>query len=244
MDFSRYSDRNRTSLAHFLNKGKWDSPALETSLRQSVIEKVYQHAHETKQPFFCIINDTIASKTRPSSQAVHPMEATSNHMSHLKGRMDYGDQAIGVMLACGELVLNYAILLYDKSQSKIDLVSSIANTLPKPPNIGYLLCDSWYTCDKVIDAFIRKGFYTISGLKTNRILYPYGVRTVLSEFALKLRKTDAGVHFVSVGNRKYWVYRYDGQINGRDLVHYILKKICCFRINTNIWKIQSYSITR
>ena len=31
--------------------------------------------------------------------------------------MDYGHQAIGVMLACGELVLNYAILLYDKSQS-------------------------------------------------------------------------------------------------------------------------------
>ena len=26
-------------------------------------------------------------------------EATSDHMSHLKGRMDYGHQAIGVMLA-------------------------------------------------------------------------------------------------------------------------------------------------
>ena len=144
------------------------------------------------------------------------MEATSDHMSHLKGRMDYGHQAIGVMLACGELVLNYAILLYDKSQSKIDLVSSIANTLPEPPNIGYLLCDSWYTCDKVMDAFVRKGFYTISGLKTNRILYPCGIRTPLSEFALKLRKTDSGVRLISVGNRKYWVYRYDGQINGTD----------------------------
>ena len=71
----------------------------------------------------------------------------------LKGRMDYGHQAIGVMLACGELVLNYAILLYDKSQSKIDMVSSIANTLPEPPNIGYLLCDSWYTCD--VEVFFR-----------------------------------------------------------------------------------------
>ena len=153
MNFARYSDRHRTSLAHFLNKGKWDSAALETSLRQSVIEMVYQHARETKQPVLCIIDDTIASKTRPSSQAVHPMEATSDHMSHLKGRMDYGRQAIGVMLACGELVLNYAILLYDKSQSKIDMVSSIANTLPEPPNIGYLLCDSWYTCD--VKVFFR-----------------------------------------------------------------------------------------
>lgn len=81
-------------------KGKWDSAALEVSLRQSVIEKVYQHARETKQSVLCIIDDTIASKTRPSSQAVHPMEATSNHMSHLKGQMDYGHQAIGVMLVC------------------------------------------------------------------------------------------------------------------------------------------------
>ncbi len=100
---------------------------MEKNIRESVIEKVYQHSRETNQPVLCIIDDTIASKTRPSSQAVHPMEATSNHMSHLKGRMDYGHQAIGVMLACGELVLNYAILLYDKSQSKIDMVSSIAN---------------------------------------------------------------------------------------------------------------------
>ena len=153
MDFVRYSDRHRTSLAHFLSKGKWDPAALEKNLRESIIEKVYQHGRETKQPVLCIIDDTIASKTRPSSQAVHPMEATSDHMSHLKGRMDYGYQVIGVMLACGELVLNYAILLYDKSQSKIDMVSSIANTLPEPPNIGYLLCDSWYTCD--VEVFFR-----------------------------------------------------------------------------------------
>jgi len=100
VDFARYSDRHRTSLAHFLNKGKWDSAALEKNLRESVIEKVYQHSRETNQPVLCIIDDTIASKTRPSSQTVYPMEATSNHMSHLKGRMDYGHQAIGVMLAC------------------------------------------------------------------------------------------------------------------------------------------------
>ena len=181
VDFARYSDRHRTSLAHFLNKGKWDSAALEMSLRRSVIETVYQHSRETKQPVLCIIDDTIASKTRPSSQAVHPIEAASNHMSHLKGQMDYGHQAIGVMLACGELILNYAIILYDKSRSKIDLVSSIADVLPEPPNIGYLLCDSWYTCDKVMDAFIRKGFYTIAGLKTNRILYPCGIRTPLGD---------------------------------------------------------------
>ena len=122
MDFSRYSDRHRTSLAHFLNKGKWNSATLRTNLRQSVVETVYPHSRKINQPVLCIIDDTIASKTRPSSQAAHPIEAASNHILHLKGHMDYGHQAIGVMLACGELVLNYAIILYDKSQSKCKIV--------------------------------------------------------------------------------------------------------------------------
>lgn len=84
MDFARYSDRHRTSLAHFLNKGKWDPAALEKDLREPVIEKVYQHSRETNKPVLCIIDDTIASKTRPSSQAVHPMEATSKAIPHKK----------------------------------------------------------------------------------------------------------------------------------------------------------------
>ena len=95
---------------------------------------------------FCIIDDTIASETQPSSQAAHPIEAASNHMSHLKGHMDFGHQAIGVWLACRELLLNYAIILYDKSQSKIELVRSIWDALSVPPNPGYLLCNSlWNT---------------------------------------------------------------------------------------------------
>ena len=79
--------------------------------------------------------------------------------------------------------INFSNILYGKSQSKIDLVSSLANEFPISPNTGYLLCDSWYTCDKVMDAFIRKGFY--AGLKTNRILYPCSIRTSLNAGLLR-----------------------------------------------------------
>lgn len=178
---------------------------MEKNLKQAVIDKVYQHSRHTGLPVQCIIDDTISSKTRPSSRAVHPMEAASDHMSHLKRQMDYGHQAIGVMLACREMILNYAIILYDKTQSKIDLVCRIAAELLIPPSPGYLLCDSWYTCEKVVDMFISKGFHTISGLKTNRILYPCGIRVQLSKYAQALRKEDIGVHKVTVGKRKYCV---------------------------------------
>lgn len=67
-----------------------------------------------------------------------------------------------------------------------------------------------------MDAFVKKGFYTIGALKTNRILYPCGIKRKISEFALHLRKTDAGVSLVTVGSRSYYVYRYEGSLNGID----------------------------
>lgn len=60
----------------------------------------------------------------------------------------------------------------------------------------------------------KKGFYTIGALKTNRILYPCGIRQKISGFALHLRKTDAAVSLVTVGSRSYYVYRYEGKMNG------------------------------
>lgn len=64
-----------------------------------------------------------------------------------------------------------------------------------------------------MDSFIRKGFYTIGALKTNRVIYPCGIRQKVSEFALHLRKTDRAVSLVTVGGREFYVYRYEGELN-------------------------------
>lgn len=216
VDFAQYSNCHRTSLAHFLNAGKWDDGKMETVIHETVINKVYLEAKRSGKPVYCIIDDTISSKTKPSSQAKNPMEGASFHMSHLKRKQDYGHQAVAVMLSCNHITLNYAILMYDKSASKIELVRQIAQQLPEPPGIGYLLCDSWYTCNKVMDSFVQKGFYTIGALKTNRTLYPCGIREKLSSFASRLQVTDAGVHLVTVQSRQYYTYRYEGNLNGLD----------------------------
>lgn len=76
------------------------------------------------------------------------------------------------MLSCNGLSLNYAMVLYDKSRSKIEIVRRIAQELPVPPNAAYFLCDSWYTSSELIAAFAQKGFHTIGALRTNRIIYP------------------------------------------------------------------------
>jgi len=160
------------------------------------------------------VDDTISSKTKPSSRALHPIEDAYFHQSHLKGRQDYGHQAVSVMLSCNGIVLNYAIVLYDKSKSKVKIVQDIARELPVVPVVSYFLCDSWYTCKDIMGAFIKKGFYTIGALKTNRVLYPCGMKQKVSEFALHLRKEDAAVSLVTVGSRNYYVYRYEGNLNG------------------------------
>lgn len=213
-DFAKNSHCHRTTIAHFLNSGKWYDSLLTDALKRSVIEIIYSEAARTGKPVFCIVDDTIASKTKPSSRALHPIEDAYFHQSHLKGKQDYGHQAVAVMLSCNGIVLNYTFLLYNKSISKIDIVQNIANELPVPPVMSYFLCDCWYVSEKIINTFAAKGFHTIGALKTNRMLYPFGIKKKLSEFAALLSATHSDFHLVTVKNQKYYVYRYEGKLNG------------------------------
>ena len=210
VQISKTCSAHRTTIAHFLNDGKWDDDLLEQIIKQRVIRIVYSEAERTGKPVYCIVDDTISSKTKPSSRALHPIEDAYFHQSHLKKKQDYGHQAVGIILACNGIVLNYAIVMYDKSRSKIQIVCDIANELPPAPTVSYFLCDCWYSCVKVMDAFLRKGFYTVGALKTNRVIFPAGIRQQISQFAQFIHKSDTNVSLVTVDKRQYYVYRYEG----------------------------------
>lgn len=212
VDFALMSSSHRTTIAHFLNNGKWQDDQLQSVLKASIIEIIYSEARKSGQPVLCIVDDTIASHTKPSSRALHPIEAAYYHQSHLKGRQDYGHQILAVMLACNGMTFNYAMILYDKSKSKIQLVQDIADELPTAPTLSYFLCDSWYTSVDIIESFIKKGFYTIGALRTNRILYPKGIRCKATEIAQTLKPSDTNL--VTVGGRKFYIWRYEGKLNG------------------------------
>ena len=195
-DFAKNSSCHRTTIAHFLNSGKWNDSLLSDTLKQSVIEIIYSEAARTGNPVFCIVDVTIAPKTKPLSRALHPIEDAYFHQSHLKKKQDYGHQAVAVMLSCNGIVQN------------------IAKELPVPPVMSYFLCDCWYVSEKIINTFVQKGFHTIGALKTNRLLYPSGMKKKLSELAGKLSVTHNGFDLVTVNKRKYYVYRYKGNLNG------------------------------
>ena len=57
-------------------------------------------------------------------------------------------------------------------------------------------------------------FQTIGALRTNRIIYPNQVKQQAKQFAPDICKNDPNVSLVTVGKRSYYVYRYQGKMNG------------------------------
>ncbi|NEU05022.1 hypothetical protein [Clostridium senegalense] len=60
----------------------------------------------------------------------------------------------------------------------------------------------------------KKDYHIIGGLKTNRVIYPKGIGIQIKQFTQYIEKND--VHLVTVNNSKYWVYPYEGNLNGID----------------------------
>ena len=71
-------------------------------------------------------------------------------------------------------------------------------------------------CSKVTEAFIRKGFYTIGALKTNRIIFPAGVGIGISKLAENIREEDKFFRPVTVKGRKYLVCRIECNLKDID----------------------------
>lgn len=214
VQFAKASSCHRTTVAHFLNKGKWDSDKLEEILKEAVKHIIYEEATRTGKPIYCFVDDTISSKTKPSSQALHPIQDAYFHQSHLKKRQDYGHQAVAVMLSCNGVTLNYATIMYDKKKSKIQIVREIASELPVAPVPSYFLCDSWYTCSKVVAAFRQKGFHTIGAIKTNRLVMLEGDKLQIGQLADAALLAGLNADLVTVGKRQFFVYSFQVEIEG------------------------------
>lgn len=209
-----FANCHRTTFGKFLSEGVWNVEYAWKGIRKFVVSKIYE-SYNSSSPIFAIFDDTIAEKTKPSSQAKTPIQETGFHQSHLKGKQVWGHQLLTTMLSCGKKVLPYSIERYTKGgKSKIQMVCDIVESLPSPKGAAYGLCDSWFTNEKVITAHLKKGYDLIGALKTNRIIYPKGIGIQIKNFAQYIEKND--VHLVTVNNSKYWVYRYEGHLNGVD----------------------------
>ena len=215
---------HRTSFGRFLNDSPWDDVSISKHLQDDLISCIYNRSRQTKHPIYVMVDDTTCVKTKPSSQATHPIQGCGWHFSHLHHQHVYGHQLVTIMLQCDDLVLPYQIIPYEKDkQSKIELVQDVLVGLPKPPHKGYILADSWYTCDTLFQTAKQVGFHYLGAIKTNRLIFPKGYRPKgiqLKEFAKTLSLKD--LDFVTVGSETYYTYVYEGRIRGGHLVKMIL----------------------
>ena len=221
---SNVKHRHRTSLGRFLNKSQWECDAISTHLQSYITSYIYNRSQSTGQPVYVSIDDTTCVKTKPSSQASHPIQGCGGHFSHVAKRQVYGHQFVAVVLSCDGITLPYQLIPYEKDKaSKIELVQQILKTLPTPPLKGYFLADSWYTCTSLLTLAHDKGFAYLGAVKTNRVIFPKGHRPKgiqLKVFAHQLNLKD--LDLVTVGSTQYYTYTYEGRIKGGELVKIIL----------------------
>ena len=193
--------KHRTTLGHFLQHSPWEESFLLQQSQRHVLKQMGK-----KEPRFCILDDIIAQKTKPSSRAMSPMEEGGFHFSIQIEKVLGGHQVVQFMMANEQTGYPYDFRLFEKEQgqSKIDLSLELIQEVLLANQPTYLLCDSWYTSKKVMEAALQQGMHTIGALKTNRILYPQGIRHVCAT-----EDTD----LVTIGQETYRVYRYEGALN-------------------------------
>ncbi|SHJ70944.1 transposase [Tepidibacter formicigenes] len=107
--------------------------------------------------------------------------------------------------------------------SKIEIVSNIIKSLPRPVKDGYVLCDSWYSCKKLFDASAESGYTYIGAIKTNRVIYPKGHERLgakLNKYACSLDKEVFDL--VTVKGKEYYIYNYVGKLNDIKKVSIVL----------------------
>lgn len=76
---------------------------------------------------------------------------------------------------------------------------------------NYLLVDSWYTSAKILLHGLINGCHTIGRIKSNRVIYPAGIKTNVKKFSSYIRTNETSL--VTASNNKYYVYRYEGKLN-------------------------------
>ncbi|VDG72119.1 transposase, IS4 [Clostridium carnis] len=55
------------------------------------------------------------------------------------------------------------------------------------------------------------GCHTIGRIKSNRVIYPAGIKTNVKKFSSYIRTNETSL--VTASNNKYYVYRYEGKLN-------------------------------
>jgi hypothetical protein len=170
---------------------------------------------------YCIIDDSLLHKSGKN------LPGANYAYDHSRGAVCWGQNVVICLAKLGEINLLFGIELYDKTArkflSKIDWAKRLTRQFA-----GYFtgkaviyLFDSWYCCQKLIDA-LPAGAQWVSKLKRNRIIFVGGQRFSLRDFVRSVNSWQ--YHRVSVDGKVYWCHEIIVEVNKLGTLKIVLTK--------------------
>ena len=212
-----FNSKDRSSFNKFLLYSPWDVQNLNSNRKKTALNEMMMAG--SKEPFFFSIDDTLSTK-KISSKNIQGLKFNYSHVSN-KNEWSHCIVSLHGHSNGLSLPLDFKTYLSQESgveqnrpfKSKIELALDSLKVIDiQLERKSYVLTDSWYTSAEFINETQRLGFQVISGIKSNRIFYPDGIKSKLGEYAKTIREEDLNV--VTVKGRTHYVYRYEGAVKG------------------------------
>lgn len=214
--------RDLSCITRFLKESTWCHNRAQRRRMEFMIERIQRSRKkkgDDRTLVFFIVDDTGCKKDKTTKR----MEGLDFHFAHDDGKSVWSHCVVTSHLVTDGYSLAWDFRPYFRKEycdkhglnfkSKNDLAVEMIEDYPSSDDeLVYVLTDSWYTSEKIVNACNAKGFHIIAAVKSNRMIYPMGIRISLSDFASKyVRKAD--LRSVTVENQvTFWIKEYEGPV--------------------------------
>jgi SRSO17 transposase len=225
--------RSACSLYRFVAEMSWDAEQIE-QVRWGMLNRRTRRAlqaagrHSQSVPVFLIIDDSLVEKSGKC------IEGVDYHYSHSVGRT-----VLGHVWVTGHLVVlgqSYPVgwRLYRRQTmcdalgipfaSKPELAATILREFePLPGTQTYVLTDSWYPSQELLNLCAERGFQLISAVKSDRKFKAAGHNLQVQQWAQTLPKR--AFDLVTVNTTCYKVWSSTGRLSSSHRVRLVINRV-------------------
>ena len=210
-------NRDRSCGSRFLGEYKWNNEYVDYKRINHSLDVVRSNVDEGSIGFL-IIDDSLSKKDKSTKK----IEGLDYHHSHSDGKTMWSHCVVTSHYKISDYSLpqNYKLYLRKNFfsnkakkyfKNKQELAIQLIDEFMPVTETTYLLVDAWYTSGKLMLHALRRGYHTIGRIKSNRVIYPGGIKTSVKEFSKYISKDETSL--VTAGYDTYYVYKYEGKIN-------------------------------
>ena len=225
--------KSASSLYRFVAEMEWDAEQLE-QVRWEMLNRRTRRAlqaagrHSEPVPVFLVIDDSLVEKSGKE------IEGVDYHYSNSAGRT-----LLGHVWVTGHLVVlgqSYPVgwKLYRRQtmcdalgipfESKPQLAETILRGFePLPGTQTYVLTDSWYPSQDLLDLCAERGFHLISAVKSDRKFRAAGHNLQVKQWAQTLPKR--AFDLVTVNTTCYKVWSTTGRLSSGHRVRLVINRV-------------------